>query len=89
MTRADPLLSAVVAEDVERICDRISDALGTLSGRRLLVSGGAGFLGYYLVFTIVAWNRRAGSGEATPSGRTVSRRACVAGFASTSRGSVR
>jgi nucleoside-diphosphate-sugar epimerase len=64
MPRVDLLPSAIVAEDVERICDRISDALGLLSGRRLLISGGAGFLGYYLISTIVAWNRRAADGEA-------------------------
>ena len=61
--RAESPSAAVVAEDLERICDRIPDALGALGGRRLLVSGGAGFLGYYLVSTVAAWNRRVGSGE--------------------------
>jgi UDP-glucuronate decarboxylase len=58
VTRAVPLGSVIVDEDVERICDRLPDALGALGGRRLLISGGAGFLGYYLVLTILAWNRR-------------------------------
>jgi UDP-glucuronate decarboxylase len=64
MTRADLLPSAIVTEDVERICDRISDALGEMSGSRLLISGGAGFLGYYLVSTVVAWNRNVPDREA-------------------------
>jgi nucleoside-diphosphate-sugar epimerase len=64
MTYAPLVSSQVVAEDLERMCERISDSLGALSGRRLLLSGGAGFLGYYLVSTIVAWNRRSASGDA-------------------------
>jgi UDP-glucuronate decarboxylase len=64
MTTAASLASSVVAEDVERICDRIPDALTALSGRRLLISGGAGFLGYELISTAVAWNRRVSESEA-------------------------
>lgn len=64
MTRAPLVSSQVVAEDLERMCERIADSLEALSGRRLLLSGGAGFLGYYLVSTIVAWNRRSASGDA-------------------------
>jgi UDP-glucuronate decarboxylase len=50
---------AIVAEDVAAICERCADILVELAGRRLLISGGAGFLGYYLTQTIVAWNRAA------------------------------
>jgi UDP-glucuronate decarboxylase len=64
MTRAESPASAIVAEDVERICERIPHALGALAGRRLLISGGAGFLGYELVSTVVAWNRHVTEGEA-------------------------
>jgi UDP-glucuronate decarboxylase len=64
VTRAAPRPVPIVTEDVERICDRIPEALAKLGGRELLVSGGAGFLGYYFVSTIVAWNRRVAAGEA-------------------------
>ena len=64
MTHAPLVSSQVVAEDLERMCERLSDSLEALSSRRLLLSGGAGFLGYYLVSTIVAWNRSAPSGGA-------------------------
>jgi nucleoside-diphosphate-sugar epimerase len=56
---AVPSAEAIVAEDVAAICDRCADVLAELAGGRLLVSGGAGFLGYYLTQTIVAWNRTA------------------------------
>jgi UDP-glucuronate decarboxylase len=36
-----------------------------MNGRRVLLTGGAGFLGYYLVQTLLEWNRRA----ATPASR--------------------
>jgi UDP-glucuronate decarboxylase len=34
-----------------------------MAGKRVLLTGGAGFLGYYLVQTIVEWNRRAPEAE--------------------------
>ena len=64
MTGTKSPAAEIVAADVERICDRISDVLGALGGRRLLISGGAGFLGYELVSTVVAWNRRVAPREA-------------------------
>jgi UDP-glucuronate decarboxylase len=54
----------VVVEDLEWICDQIPEALEVLGGRRLLITGGAGFLGYYLVLTIVAWNQRVAEADA-------------------------
>ncbi|OBB04116.1 NAD-dependent dehydratase [Mycobacteriaceae bacterium 1482268.1] len=42
----------VVSDDVESICRRLSDEFSTMAGSRLLITGGAGFLGYYLVHAI-------------------------------------
>jgi UDP-glucuronate decarboxylase len=50
---ADP-----VETDLDQIIDQLREELPALSGRRLLIAGGAGFLGYYLVQTPLYWNRR-------------------------------
>jgi len=57
MTEVTPSADAIVAEDTAGVRDRIGDSLDRLAGGRLLISGGAGFLGYYLTLTIMAWNR--------------------------------
>ncbi len=46
----------VVATDLKYICGRLDQELALLSGRRVLITGGAGFLGYYLVQTLLHWN---------------------------------
>lgn len=48
----------VVATDLDYICDHLADEFGTLSGKRLLIIGGGGFLGYYLVQSVLRWNER-------------------------------
>jgi dTDP-glucose 4,6-dehydratase/UDP-glucuronate decarboxylase len=47
----------VVGDDLEQLLSRLGDVLPELSGRRLLITGGAGFLGHYLVQVPLAWNR--------------------------------
>ncbi|HSG47748.1 MAG TPA: NAD-dependent epimerase/dehydratase family protein [Longimicrobiales bacterium] len=47
----------VVDRDLDYICDALTDELATLGGEKLLITGGAGFLGYYMVQAIVHWNR--------------------------------
>lgn len=47
----------IVAADLETICARAEGELGAVAGGRLLLTGGAGFLGYYLVQTLLSWNR--------------------------------
>ncbi len=47
----------VVAADLGYICDHLSQEFSTMSGKRLVITGGAGFLGYYLVQAVVHWNR--------------------------------
>ncbi len=49
---------AVVTADLDHICDGLRDEFTQLAGSRLLIVGGAGFLGHYLVQAAVHWNRR-------------------------------
>jgi len=48
----------VVARDLDYMCDALEDELSRLSGKNVLITGGAGFLGYYLVQLALCWNRR-------------------------------
>ena len=52
--------SDIVANDLEYICSAAAAELEALSGHDLLITGGAGFLGHYLVQAAVHWNRRGG-----------------------------
>ncbi len=47
----------VVVDDLRHICDQAQKELRALAGKRLLITGGAGFLGYYFVKTALWWNR--------------------------------
>lgn len=47
----------VVRTDLDHICAGLAEELPTLGGKRLLVVGGAGFLGHYLVQAALHWNR--------------------------------
>ena len=53
-SRAD----AVRDHDLDTITDELADEFRRMSGRRLLITGGAGFLGYYLVQVPLRWNDR-------------------------------
>ena len=46
----------VVQDDLATMQKSLKEELNLLSGKRLLITGGAGFLGYYLVQLIVAHN---------------------------------
>jgi UDP-glucuronate decarboxylase len=52
---------AVVVEDLDYICAGLQEEFGQMSGRRLLIVGGAGFLGHYLVQAAVHWNATSGA----------------------------
>lgn len=50
-------LQRLLDEDLEQICTDLTAEFGAMSGGRLLVTGGGGFLGYYLVQSVLHWNR--------------------------------
>jgi UDP-glucuronate decarboxylase len=54
---------AVVDLDLTYCRDRLEPDLAKLAGRRVLITGGAGFLGYYLVQALQHWNRSARSAQ--------------------------
>ena len=58
----------VVQADLEHICHHLQAEFAEMAGRCLLIVGGAGFLGYYLVQSALHWNRRR---EAPPIAVTV------------------
>ena len=47
----------VIEEDLEFICVNLSDEFSQLAGKNLLITGGAGFLGHYLVQSALRWNQ--------------------------------
>lgn len=51
----------VIAADLDYIVDGLSEEFPALSGKRLLIIGGAGFLGYYLVQAVLHWNKVSGA----------------------------
>src|SRR5262245_26019333 len=60
--RSDPRtnlipLHQLLEEDLEAICRDLQGEFAEMSGHRLLITGGAGFLGYYLVQSALHWNR--------------------------------
>ncbi len=54
---ADVTAAQVVARDLADICRRLESEFSAMQGRTLFISGGAGFLGYYLVQSVLHWNR--------------------------------
>lgn len=50
-------LTALLDEDLGRVCADAAAEFDRMSGGRLLVTGGGGFLGYYLVQAPLHWNR--------------------------------
>jgi UDP-glucuronate decarboxylase len=57
----------VIRTDLDYICDKLQDELPEVSGKRIAITGGAGFLGYYLVQSLLHWNHRAAGEPITVS----------------------
>ena len=47
----------VVNNDLNYICNNLQKEFSYLAGKKLLITGGAGFLGYYLVQSILYRNK--------------------------------
>jgi len=50
-------LQELLEEDLAAVCADLSVEFGEMSGSRLLITGGGGFLGYYLVQAALHWNQ--------------------------------
>lgn len=57
-SESDARAAAVRDDDLDYIVRSLHAELDTMAGGRLLITGGAGFLGYYLVQAATHWNRR-------------------------------
>lgn len=55
-----PSLEVLLREDLDRICSDLAFEFGRMAGKRLLITGGAGFLGYYLVHAALHFNQTVG-----------------------------
>jgi nucleoside-diphosphate-sugar epimerase len=64
-----PSLESLIGEDLTYICTKLEAEFNEMSGNRLLITGGAGFLGYYMVQAVTHWN--AGNRDKKPIELTV------------------
>ena len=50
--------SEVVNQDLSYICNKLEKEMKMISGKNILITGGAGFLGYYLTKSFLYWNKK-------------------------------
>ncbi len=48
----------IINNDLESICRNLQTEFSSLAGKNLLITGGAGFLGYYLIKSVMLWNEK-------------------------------
>ena len=53
----------VVTTDLDYICANLQEELSQIAGKNVLMTGGAGFLGYYMVQALLRWNDAVGKSE--------------------------
>ncbi|HET8690575.1 MAG TPA: NAD-dependent epimerase/dehydratase family protein [Steroidobacteraceae bacterium] len=49
-------LAELLQDDLETLCTDLAEEFGRMGGGRLLITGGGGFLGYYLIQSVLHWN---------------------------------
>lgn len=54
-----PSLDDLLEKDLAFITSNLREEFGRIAGKNLLITGGAGFLGYYLVLSALYWNSHA------------------------------
>jgi len=64
MTRKMLPLELLLEEDLGSMCAQLAQEFSRMAGKRLLITGGAGFLGYYLAHGALHWNRNQPPGRA-------------------------
>jgi UDP-glucuronate decarboxylase len=55
-------LRQLLDDDLDAVCADLATEFASMSGGRLLLTGGAGFLGYYLVQSVLHWNKTRAAG---------------------------
>lgn len=58
MQKFDKLVSLqdLLRDDLDTLCADLQSEFGQMGGGRLLITGGGGFLGYYLIQSVLHWN---------------------------------
>ncbi len=56
-------LQDLMNRDLDYVCEHLRDEFTAMAGRGVLMTGGAGFLGYYMVQSVLHWNDRAKAGD--------------------------
>jgi nucleoside-diphosphate-sugar epimerase len=49
-------LAELLRDDLDTLCTDLAEEFGQMGGGRLLITGGGGFLGYYLIQSVLHWN---------------------------------
>ena len=63
MPQAIPSLDDLLKQDLDYICGNLKEEFGRMAGQSLLITGGAGFLGYYLVLAALHFNKNEGKSQ--------------------------